>query len=469
MKTILVNAIGRENRIGVLDAGELQTLHIWNHQQRSLVGNIYVGQVEKIVPGMDAAFVRFGPHKNGFLHRADIAKPSTKTEKDISKIITQGEKIMVQVVRDENEHKGARLSGYVEVSTPFMVYTPGQGYVAVSKKLDHHMRERWKDIGEKHQENGEGMLIRTEMAEKDESFFEHELKKCRGKYRQLQSLAAGQKAPGLLFEKNQLIGLIQQEMKKNETGICVVDDFNLYQQLQSLAGEEWELRYHRDPEDLFLAMHAEQQLKRLYKNIVWLDNGGFLVIEEGEAMTTIDVNTGKFTGKKDKSETIQSTNLKAVRLAFSQIRLRNISGMILIDFINGGDRAELLRAVNREAKKDSMTVKIAGFSDLGILELTRKVTSPSLRQQTTEPCPVCQGSGRVESSQSAAFRLERELYQERKKNLSLIEVEVSADVLQWFSGENTVFKDRLQSEMGCELCFTVKDSLYPYFRIRRLS
>ncbi|MFS0780762.1 ribonuclease E/G [Bacillus sp. 1P06AnD] len=468
MKTILIDSIGREKRIAVMSGNELLSFDVWNGVQSSLVGNIYAGRVEKIVPGMDAAFVHYGPYKNGFLHKDDIAKPGAKEGLPINKLVTEGEKILIQIVRDENEHKGARVTGHIEISTPALVYIAGEGYAAASKKMAPEKRTAWKRLADKYRQKDEGMLIRTEMEEKDEAYFVEQLADCRERYQRLLKKASLAKPPELIFEKNHMLDLLLAEMKAGD-GECVVDEFEMFQQLKSLAPDSWEIIFHRKAENLFAAQNIENQIERLYKKIVWLENGRFIVIEEGEAMTTIDVNTGKFTGKRDKAQTIQSTNLLAVRESLRQVKLRNITGMILIDLINGGNQQEIIREVERIAKQDRTRIHIMGFTDLGILQLTRKVTSPSLRELTTEECPVCGGTGRVESSQSAAFRLERELYGHRYKGYGMIEVDLSADVNQWFSGENAIFKERLQQETGSELIFTPVDSKIPYFQIKRLS
>ena len=225
--------------------------------------------------------------------------------------------------------------------------------------------------------------------------------------------------------------------------------------------------YYREQENIFAAMKIEHQLERLHKRIVWLENGGFLVVEEGEAMTTIDVNTGKFTGKTDKELTVNTTNKLAAYEAMNQIRLRNISGMILIDFINSDHQEDILKIVQQLAKKDAITIQVVGFTKLGILQLTRKVTSPSLLQYSTTVCPTCQGTGRVESAQAAAFRLERELLQYRNHDYQYVVVEVSKDVLDWFAGENKFFRERLEKDLSMQMEFVLKESTFSFFRIKQ--
>ncbi|MGM9923778.1 MAG: Rne/Rng family ribonuclease [Bacillus sp. (in: firmicutes)] len=467
MKMILINALSRERRVAVLEKEQLQYIHLMNQHEESIVGNIYAARVDKIVPGMDAAFVHFGREKKGFLHKEDIPAIKVKgKDTPISRLVAQGEKLLVQVVRDETEHKGARVTGFVEISTSCMVYTPKQNFVAVSKKLPQPIRERWKQLAEQHRQQEEGMLIRTGMNERDEAYFLQELQQCREAYRDVERQLAACKAPALLKKQDHLMEVIRAEMKK-DSGILYVDDFMLFQQLKQETQEKWEVVHFREQENIFVAWNVEHQLEHLQKRIVWLDHGSYLVIEEGEAMTTIDVNTGKFTGKHNKDQTIEKTNIAAAKEAMRQIRLRNISGMILIDFINmKGSKEQLLQAIKHGMSQDAITIQIIGFTELGILQLTRKVTSPSLLQYATDICPACAGTGRVESAQAAAFRMERELLQYRRSDYGSVVVEATKDVLGWFTGENSVFKERLQSDTGLQIEFVSIEAEKPYFYIK---
>lgn len=470
MKKIIVNGLSREKRMAVIEDEQLQHIHIMNTHEESLVGNIYVARVEKTVPGMDAAFVNFGREKNGFLHKEDLVSSSTKEKGTaINQLVTQGERLLVQVLRDETEYKGARVTGFIEISTPYMVYIAHQNYIAISKKLPTAEKELWKKIAVKHQQNREGMLIRTEMSSCNEEFFVHLLEKCRAEYQSLVKKMKSEPVPSLLFKQNVLMDAITKEMKIG-SGIVHVDDFSIFQHLQQVQQANWQLDFHRNPENIFSAWNVEQQLEKLHKRIVWLENGSFLVIEEGEAMTTIDVNTGKFTGKHNKEHTLFETNVLAAREAMRQIKLRNISGMILIDFINSSkksDKEQILREVITCTKNDSTRIQVVGFTDLGILQLTRKVTSASFLQYSTSSCPTCSGTGRVESAQAAAFRLEREIIQQRKNDYEVVVVEITKDVLHWFSGENAVFLKRLEQDSGFEIRFLVIEADKPFFTIKQ--
>ncbi len=465
MKTILVNGISREKRVAVMDGKKLEQLYVFNSHQQSKVGNIYAARVENAIPGMDAVFVRYGDGRNGFLGKRDLDNyiDEVHRQKPINELIRQGEKVVVQVVRDETEHKGAKLTGLLEIKGRGLVYMPNQAYLSLSRKFTPEERAHWAAIAEAHREGREGILIRTEMRERDEAFFLQELTDCRQAYAAIIEKAAAVKAPALLQKENELLQVVEEEMKRG-SGTLYIDDFSLYMTLKGKS-DNWEVIHHRNAENIFSILDADTQMERLSKRNVWLDNGGFLVIEEGEAMTTIDVNTGKFKGKQKKTETVQSTNLLAAEEAVRQIRLRNISGMILIDFINTDERgrAAILKTVGNALEKEKKTMKIIGFTELGILQLTRKVEEESLLRSKTVPCPVCNGTGRTESAQAAAFRLERELLGMRNGDYGKVEIAVTEDVLHWFSGENGVYLKKLEADTGMQIVFkTVKKERAAY-------
>ncbi|MGN1401324.1 MAG: Rne/Rng family ribonuclease [Bacillus sp. (in: firmicutes)] len=473
MKTIIVNCRAREQRVAVLDGKQLEHIHIMNKVNESLVGNIYAGRVEKVVPGMDAAFVNIGLDKNAFLQREDIAgyQNSIHSEVPINKLIAEGEKLLVQVVRDETAFKGARVSGCIELSTPYMVYLAGRHYISLSKKMTPEERGYWKSVAEQCKQTGEGLLVRTEMRTKDAGFLKEQLEACRKAYGQLQAKLSKAAAGELLFCEDQLEKTIKKIQKRSGQTSIHVDNFEIFQAWKH-DYPDWDVHFYRDAENIFAVWHIESMLAKLYNRVVWLENGSFLVIEEGEAMTTIDVNTGKFTGKHGKKDTAMQVNLMAAEEVMRQIRLRNLSGIILIDFINCSSESEknrIVQCIKAEQRKDENTLQIAGFTELGILQLTRKVKAESLLQSTTVPCPACNGTGRVENASSAAFRLERELYSYRSQDYSSGIVEATSDILAYYTGENASFKKKLEDDCGMKLTFQTIDEQAPLYRIKELT
>ena len=471
MKTILVNGLSREQRIAVLDGKELADIKLLSAEKESLVGNIYAGRIEKIVPGMDAAFVYFGQGKNGFIRKEDL--PAYQLAKNpavpINQLATQGEKLLVQVRKDETEHKGASLSGCVEIASPELVYLPEQHYISLSKKFTPEERKAWKETAETHCGEKEGMLIRTDMRSKDEQFFEELLDRCRAIYKELQASLKGAKPGTLLYSENRLLKTVRELMKQGE-GDLYIDSFPLYEELKGSAGN-WNIQHYRERENIFSAWQVDASVDKLHNRIVWLDNGAFLVIEEGEAMTTIDVNSGKYTGKQHKGDTFLQVNLMAAEASMKQIKLRNLSGMILIDFINCSSDAQkekIMKQIRFSSLQDSATVQVIGFTELGILQLTRKRTSASFKEYTTAPCPVCNGTGRVESAEACAFRLEREILAMRNAGWEEAIVEMTKDVQHWFTGENASHKDRLERDSGLHLAFRLTEGEKPEYRIKEV-
>ena len=260
-------------------------------------------------------------------------------------------------------------------------------------------------------------------------------------------------------------------MKQGEGGDLYIDSFPLYEELKGSA-DTWNIRHYRERENIFSAWQIDASVDKLHNRVVWLDNGAFLVIEEGEAMTTIDVNSGKYTGKQHKGDTLLEVNLMAAEASMKQIKLRNLSGMILIDFINcssGAEKDEILKRIRSFAQQDSTTTQVIGFTELGILQLTRKRTSASFKEYTTAPCPLCNGTGRVESAESSAFRLEREILGMRNSGRDEAVVEMTKDVLHWFTGENALHKDRLERDSGLHLAFRLADGDKPGYRIKEVK
>ena len=473
MKTILVNGLSREQRIAVLDGKELIGIKLLSAEKESLVGNIYAGRIEKIVPGMDAAFVYFGQEKNGFIRKEDLPayQRANNPAIPINQLATQGEKLLVQVKKDGTEHKGASLSGCVEIASPELVYMPEQHYISLSKKFTPEERKEWKETAEMRCRENEGMLIRTDMKNRDERFFEELLDRSRAFYRDLQASLKGSKPGTLLYSENRLLKMVRELMKQEEGGDLYIDSFPLYEELKGSA-DNWNIRYYRERENIFSAWQVDASVDKMHNRVVWLDNGAFLVIEEGEAMTTIDVNSGKYTGKQHKGDTLLEVNLMAAEASMKQIKLRNLSGMILIDFINcssGMEKDKILKRIRSFAQQDSTTTKVIGFTELGILQLTRKRTSASFKEYTTAPCPVCNGTGRVESAESCAFRLEREILGMRNSGRDEAVVEMTKDVLHWFTGENALHKERLECDSGLHLSFRLADSDKPEYRIKEVK
>ncbi|WP_342615852.1 Rne/Rng family ribonuclease [Peribacillus frigoritolerans] len=455
MKKMIANLASREKRVAVLENGVLRKLEIMPPQKRSTVGNIYLGKVTKVLPGMDAVFIDYGAEKNGFLHRDEIPSfqqtKKTDGKASVGQFVHQGEKLLVQVTRDETGTKGAKLTGLIEFSTESLVYIHGIDYVGVSKKFKNDdLQKQWRETALQYKNADEGLIVRTSMENESEEVFLDRLTGLRELYKGLEVKAASLKAPSILYERDAYLDMIISEMSGAATGELAIDDFEAYRELKKWIQEnrkEWEISHVSGPKNIFSEWNVEAQVEKMAKKIVWLENGGYLIFEETEAFTVIDVNSGKFTGKVAKEATLFAVNQAAAKEVARQLRLRNISGIILIDFINMDNsrhEQEIIDIVKKEAVRDEKRIQVIGFTELGILQMTRKRTSPSISEMMSVPCPVCSGSGKIESPETVAFRLERELLEHRKTDDEAVWVEVSKAVADVLLGEKESYRPTLE-------------------------
>ncbi|WP_409301929.1 Rne/Rng family ribonuclease [Peribacillus sp. SCS-155] len=478
MKKMIVNMASRQKRYAIIEKGRLKKLEVYSPGQSSLVGNIYLGTVTKILPGMDAAFIDYGTEKNGFLHRDDLPayqlhkQSNSGLQHPIGHFVRQGERLLVQVKRDEAGSKGAKLSGIIELSSDLMVYIKGINYVGISKKFeDAASQQKWRKLAVAEKETDEGLIIRTDMEHRQEHVFLHELSGFRKKYMELTRAASGRKAPGLLFEQDSFFEQLLNDISSQGPAEIIVDDFSAYQLIKDKFAQA-AVAYYRENPNIFTEFHIEREIERARKKIVWLDHGGYLVIEETEAFTVIDVNTGKNTGKSGKEQTVFETNMEAAREAVHQLKIRNISGIILIDFINMKEkrhRDSILETVKKEARQDEIRNQVIGFTELGILQLTRKRTSPSISKLSSEPCPVCQGYGIIDNAETVAFRLERELFEYRAREEEAVWIEATPDVAAVLLGQSENYRPVLEQAAGKTIRITRLSGPMNHYHIKRFG
>lgn len=478
MKKIIVNYTSREKRYAVLDEDRVVKIEMMLPNQSSTVGNIYLGKVTKVLPGMDAVFVDYGEEKNGFLHRDDL--PTFQLAKDksgtVSQYIRQGEKLLVQVKRDETGTKGAKLSGLIELSEESLVYIAGIDYVGVSKKFHNpNNQKHWRQVASQHKQQQEGLIIRTAMEKQSEGAFVQTLEGLREKYQELQKKGSVLKHPGVIFQKDTFLEMLMVEMSKGEQGEVILDNFSFYQQLDKWAKNErpnWTVAYEPGIKNIFSERQIDIQLEHALKKVVWLENGGYLIFEETEAFTVVDVNTGKFTGKVKKEETLFHTNLLAAKEVAHQLRLRNLGGIVLVDFINMDHpqhRTEVIEMIKQETAEDEMRVSVIGFTKLGILELTRKRASPSLGERMMVNCSTCGGRGKVASPETVAFRLERELLEHRKTDEEAVWIEVNEDVAATLLGKKESYRSILEEAIGKKVILSITPRVENKYEIKRFG
>lgn len=476
MNTIIVNSIGREKRFALLRKNKVEKIVIEQPKQQSLVGGIFFGTVEKVLPGMNAAFINIGLEKNGFLHRDKLpAFLTKKEERSISSYLHQGQKLLVQLEKDASGDKGPRLTGIIEFGGALVVYEPEGHYVSVSKKIANPVeREKWRTLGFQVKQENEGILFRTSCETSSEDKVLAELTSLRENYERMIATSRSMKKPGLVAAKNSFIDELVEEVKKMRSGRVIVDTLELKQELTAFHGlEDFEIQFHHDVKGIFSTYRVEYELEKALQRTVWLESGAYLVFDEAEALTIIDVNTGKFSGKNERQETVLKTNELAADEIARQIRLRDLAGMILIDFIdmeNEIEREKVRKRLERGLGVDGKRTRIIGFTPLGILQLTRKKERVSLTEGLTESCPVCEGAGRVLSPETVAYQLERELFEYRGRDEEAILIETTEEVrAALVGGDEEAFKG-LEEFIGFKIYFTINTvTAKPYYYIRQVG
>lgn len=483
MEILIVNHTAREKRYALLVNKKVEKLVIARPQQQSLVGSIFCGIVTKVLPGMNAVFVEIGEGKNAYLQRQLLASyvasdedKKAKEQKSISSFVHQGEKLLIQIEKDAAGTKGPKATGIIEIPGEHLIYLPKGRYMAISKKITEESKKVFlRQAAAEMKSEDEGIIFRTSSMGLTEKKLRDELEALRCSYKQLQQKAGTLNRPGLLYQKDSFVESVIDSINKMAAGEVVVDDLQLKQKLaecENVKNGTVQLRFYQQTENIFSAYRIEHEIDKALKRIVWLDNGAYLIFDEAEALTLIDVNTGKFSGKNNLEETILKTNQLAAREIARQLRLRDLGGMILIDFIDmkrEEDRQAILRVMKDELHKDEKRTKLVGFTPLGILQLTRKKTRVSLSEALQEKCPACEGTGRLLSAETQAFRLERELFEHRHSDYEAVIVETTKEVKEAFAGPEQMYQVEFEASAGLKIYFQITPSVSPYYVIKQFG
>lgn len=424
-KEIIVNVDTRETRVALIEAGKLVELHI--EREERVVGSIYKCKVSNVLPGMDAAFVDIGLERNAFLYVADVI-PEADDEAPISRrdlrnlrikdVLKVGQELLVQVTKGPRGTKGARVSTRISLPGRYLVLMPDADNIGVSRKIEEGgERDRLKRIADNVRPLGYGVIVRTEAEGKSESEIRQDLEFLLRMWNQIQEKARKISPPGLVHQDLSLIYKIIRDVFSTDVTKMLIDspvDYEKAMELIELLSPKMKSRIqlYDGSEPIFERFAVETEIERLLRRKVWLKSGGHLTIDETEALTTIDVNTGKYIGTTSLSDTILKTNLEAVNEVARQLRLRDIGGIIIIDFIdmiNPKDRQHVVSALDKALRQDRTRTKISHISPLGLIEMTRKRTGETILEVLTEACPYCQGRGRIESPETVSIQVEREL------------------------------------------------------------
>ncbi|RDU35059.1 ribonuclease E/G [Neobacillus piezotolerans] len=481
MDKLIINSGAREKRAALFHNGKIEQLKIARAEGQSLVGSIFLGIVTKVLPGMNAAFIDIGTGKNAYLHRdslADYAQSEAldRQKRSISSFVRQGERLLVQAEKDEAGTKGAKVTGIIEVPGENLVYMPSGNYIAISKKIaDPTRREELRGLGEKIKVGAEGILFRTSAGNVPDSKLIEEIDGLRAEAGELFQKASSLKKAGVVAERDPFIEQLVPLIEKMAGGEVVADDpgiLNLLKKRAASGDGEPKYSYYSGKENIFALHGADQEIGKLMKRVVWLENGAYLLVEETETLTAIDVNTGKFSGKRSLDETVLKTNLLAASEAARQIRLRDLAGIILIDFIDmktEDERAKVAAKMADKLRKDGRRTRVVGFTSLGILQITRKRLGPSLSGTLATKCPSCEGTGWISSPETEAFRLERELWEHRGTLDEAVLVETSPEVKVVFEGDGKVHLKRIEESLGFKILIAPVESAVHFYTIRQFG
>ncbi len=422
---LLINVTPSESRVALIENGILQEVHIERHSKRGLVGNIYRGKVKRVLPGMQAAFVDIGLDKAAFLHASDIAVHSEIEEevngshlekRDIRELVRDGQDIVVQVVKDQIGTKGARLTTDITIPSRYLVFMPSVNYVGISQRIeDESERERLKALVQDFCSENGGFILRTAAEGVEEQELIQDADFLRRLWEKIRSRM--KQKSHILYEDLPLARRVLRDFVGTTLDRIRIDSKLSFQELQLFTKEYVPelnklLEYYPGERPIFDLYDVENEGQRALERRVDLKSGGYLIIDQTEAMTTIDINTGAFVGHRNLEETIFNTNIEATQAIARQLRLRNLGGMILTDFIDmtvQDHKRRVMHSLEAATSKDRAKINIHGFTALGLIEMTRKRTRESLEHVLCGECPVCKGRGSVKTVETVCFEIMREI------------------------------------------------------------
>ncbi|HEY6843739.1 MAG TPA: Rne/Rng family ribonuclease [Thermoanaerobaculia bacterium] len=482
-REIVINATKHESRIAVIDEGQVVELWVERNRHRTIVGNIYKGRVTKVLPGMQSAFVELGLERDAFLYVSDVLEEieafETETSEDlaldeaprpeasISDLLREGQEVVVQVSKDTIAGKGARITSHITLPGRFLVYMPTVNHIGVSRRIENEEeRMRLKQILERIRPQGSGgFIVRTAGEEHDEDEFRADMKYLIDLWESIRRRAEKASAPAPIHHDLDLVLRTIRDVLTPEFKTVWVDSVEQYQRIVEFLDQIQpalvsRVRLYRREEPIFDEFGIEAEIEKALNSKVWLKSGGYIVINQTEALVAIDVNTGKYVGKKNLEETVFRTNLEAAKEIVRQIRLRDLGGIIVLDFIDMeevSNRAALFEAFENEIKKDRSKTKILQISEFGLIEMTRKRVRQSLERSLTQPCPYCSGSGRIKSNTTISLEIWRELMKLRDLHEGQnVIVRVNPKV---YNSLDPIF-DEVERSLGIHLVFKPDDSLH---------
>jgi len=423
---ILLNFTPLETRVAVVEQGMVQDILIERATHRGLVGNVYLGQVIRVLPGMQACFVDVGLDRSAFLHAKDLPLDDDSRELPINRLVTEGQSLLVQVIKDPSGTKGARLTAEVSLAARHLVLMPFASHIGISQRIEDdetrdHLKQRAQDALQRLGMDC-GVIVRTAGHEDGEEDFVDDLSYLKRVWDGICDAQRTAKPPALLFEDLPLTHRLVRDQVRRDTERVLVDSAETFTKLSSFAAKYMPevsplLTHYTGDRPLFDLYQVEVELERALGRQVELKSGAYLVIDQTEAMTTIDVNTGRFVGAHTLEQTVFRTNLEAAVAIGRQLRLRNLGGIIVIDFIDMEDpehQRQVLRTLERALEQDPVKTRVSGFNEMGLVVLTRKRTRERLSELLQEPCPVCRGSGKIKTAETVCYDIFRAILREAR-------------------------------------------------------
>ncbi len=480
---ILINSTPSETRVALVENGMLQEMLIERYQSTSCVGNIYIGKVEKVLPGLQAAFVDIGHERSAFMHVTDVCSQQKlirlegqkKTDSEfkhpsISSVVHEGQRIVVQVYKDAIGSKGARITCNLSIPSRFLVLLPNEPEVnTISIRiLEEEERARLISCLENIQQKKEhGLIARTNAEYSNEEDLVRDFKFLHKLWTKVNERIKTGKVKDLVYQEFNLPKRIVRDFISSDVKVIKTDSFTVYVNLKKFIKEfvpEWqgELLHYKGARPIFDFYNIDDEINRALRQFVPLKSGGNLVIDQNEAMTTIDVNTGKYIGFKNQEETVFRTNLEAAQMIARQLRLRNIGGIIIADFIDMSvqeHKDQVLKTLQNHLTSDPTRTYVHGLTTLGLVEITRKRTTENLQQMLTQKCPSCDGLGKMKTVESVCYELFREIIRMvRQFQTGKILVIASTVLVDYILDEQTHSLSELEDELGKRISLQPENS-----------
>jgi ribonuclease G len=482
---ILVNWTPHETRVAVIENGSVQELHLERALERGLVGNVYLGKVARVLPGMQSAFIDIGLERAAFLHVADLHNGKTNGDNGnghapvpIERQVYEGQSLTVQVVKDAIGTKGARLSTQVSIAGRLLVHLPQDNHLGISQKigspeLREQLRERLTRLAGKTDDQpytGGGFILRTNAEEASDEELADDIAYLRKTWAGIRGKALTSPPGTLLHQDLTLAERVLRDLANDETASIRIDSKLQFEHLRAFGttytpGSVKKLAHYTGERPIFDLYNIDEEIRRALGRRVELKSGGYLIIDQTEALTTVDVNTGGFVGARNFDDTIFKTNLEAAGAIARQLRLRNLGGIVIADFIDmtREDHQEaVLAEFRKQLARDRVRTTVSGFTQLGLVEMTRKRTRESLAHMLCEPCPTCEGRGQLKTARSVCYDILREVLREaRQFDPKEFRVVASAAVAEMLLDEESQHLAGLSEFIGKPISLSVEPGFTP--------